>query len=573
MAWAALLRSPLCALSDGSLVALARRGLAGLVRVDPAEAAAALDAARGGAAPEGEGARLGRFLGAWRELRAARRRLDAGRARWSSPSGGSTSRRRCWPARTASGGAGNLRKALALARREAERGATPADLADRLRRMALRPPREPEADGGAADAVSLLTVHQAKGLEWPVVFVPELAARPPGRAAPAGPRRAGKGGRPALPRERRRRRGDRHDRAPPGARRAAAESAESRRLLYVALTRARDRIVLSGSGRAEQRPGSWAEVVGRAPPGACSLRRPAPDRAPPPAGAPEPERRARAPGRPACAPPRPPLPLRISVTGLAEYARCPRRHWFATRMRLPEPRRDEHGGDDPDRATVRGTLAHALLAEVDLAAPPLERRALLAAAAARRGDDPGRPGVRRIVEDVVRFLASPAGDRLAAAARGGALRRELPFLLRLEGAPRLLPRRRHRRADRERRTAVRGPRLQVRRPPRPGPRSATGVQLAAYALAASRAFPGRPVRAALHFLRGAPRGRRDARPRRTWPASPRRPRRWPLAAARGEGRDRSPGRAGARRGRAAAPRDAASWRAASAPPGPPAGVI
>ena len=94
------------------------------------------------------------------------------------------------------------------------------------------------------------------------------------------------------------------------------------------------------------------------------------------------------------------------MTGLAEYARCPRRHWLATRMRIPEPPADGGGGDDPDRATVRGTLAHALLSEVDLAAPPLERRALLAAAASRRGEDPDRPGVRRIVEDVDRFLAS-----------------------------------------------------------------------------------------------------------------------------------------------------------------------
>jgi CRISPR/Cas system-associated exonuclease Cas4 (RecB family) len=198
-----------------------------------------------------------------------------------------------------------------------------------------------------------------------------------------------------------------------------------------------------------------------------------------------------------------PLPLRISVTSLAEYARCPRRHWFTTWMRIPEPRRDEHGGDDPDRATVRGTLAHALLSEVDLLAPPLERRALLAAAASRRGEDPDRPGVRRIVEDVDRFLASSGGERLAGAAREGALRRELPFLLRLDGEPAFY-------LDGALDALIVNKDLVEvldfkYAPYHPGAEERYRLQLAAYALAASRAFGERPVRATLHFLRMAQR--------------------------------------------------------------------
>ena len=536
VAWAALLRSPLCGLSDGSLVALARNGLAGLVRVEPEEAAATLDAARGGAAPEGEGARLGRFLATFRELRAARRRLDVGdlvelavrrldleAALLAGPDG----ERR----------AGNLRKALDLARREAGRGATPADLADRLRRMALRPPREPEADGGAADAVSLLTVHQAKGLEWPVVFVPELAARSPAALRRPVLDEGGRVGTPLFPGN-----GDGAEETTTTARlraaTSAAESAESHRLLYVALTRARDRIVLSGAG-GRTTSGTWAEVVRRAPP-AMLARRPAPDRAPSPAVAVETDAGPAPRGTRLRAPPSA-LPLRISVTSLAEYARCPRRHWFATWMRIPEPRRDEHGGDDPDRATVRGTLAHALLSEADLGAPPLERRALLAAAASRRGEDPGRPGVRRIVEDVDRFLASAAGERLAAAARGGALRRELPFVVRLEGTPACY-------LDGALDVLIVNKDLVEvldfkYASHHPGAEERHRVQLAGYSLAASRAFPGRPVRAAIHFLRPpfevdvTPSPDDLARLAAEAPALA-------LSAARGEGQDRSPAQLG-----------------------------
>jgi hypothetical protein len=89
--------------------------------------------------------------------------------------------------------------------------------------------------------------------------------------------------------------------------------------------------------------------------------------------------------------------------------------------------------DDPGRATARGTLAHAMLAEVDLSAPPLQRRAQLAATAARRGHDPEAAGVRRIAADVWRFIDSPAGRRLAQLSARGAVRREVPFVLRLDG--------------------------------------------------------------------------------------------------------------------------------------------
>ena len=130
--------------------------------------------------------------------------------------------------------------------------------------------------------------------------------------------------------------------------------------------------------------------------------------------------------------------------------------------------------------------------------------ALLAAVATRRGYDPQSPGVRRILFEVLAFAESPAGARLAQAAREGRLSREVPFLLRLDGAGA---------------TAVylvgaldalvRGPakdELTVIDYKYASPRAASAeryrLQLTAYTLAASRAFPRLRVRAALQFLRG-----------------------------------------------------------------------
>jgi hypothetical protein len=301
-------------------------------------------------------------------------------------------------------------------------------------------------------------------------------------------------------------------------RRDRAEAAESLRLLYVALTRARDHLVLSGAGA--DPAGGWARQVldvpeallRRVPAGAAA----GPDGANGAAEVPRPvepgaaagggEREgAEGAGPPGAAPvrlrPPPPAPeLRIAVTALAEYARCPRRDWWGRHLGLPEPR-GVRGEDDPERATERGSLVHALLAEVDLAAGPLERRALLAAAAARRGRDPAAPATRRVLRDVEQVLAGEAGRRLSAWARAGALAREVPFVLRvgppggpacrLDGAIDALA---------EERDGLRVIDFKYAAP-RPGAAAAYRLQLAAYALAAGRARPGSRVRAELWFLR------------------------------------------------------------------------
>jgi len=552
LAWAALLRSPMCAVSDGALFAISRLGLASLARVEPEAAVEALLRVHPAAA-DGETDRLRAFLRAWRELRALVDRLpvdellrrafellDLEAAHLAAPQG---ERRRA-----------NLLKTLTLARRFAERGGGAGAFASHLRAMAARPPREPEAAVEAPDAVALLSVHQAKGLEWPVVFVPDLGATPPRDARRAARHPSGTLAATFADPD-----ADRHHRtaaleaAREEGRRAAA--AESRRLLYVALTRARDRLVLCGeAGRGgatwralieaglAARPELAVRIpvaeagtfrVGTAtttatPTATPTAREPlSPALSPPGGGERETERAVTLGDRPfpqpgeregkggsTAATPAPissprlatpaPLPaVRVAVTALAEHARCPRRVHFSRRLGLPEP--GGPGGptqDDPDRATARGTLAHAMLSEVDLAAPPLERRVQLAGAASRRGYDPRSPGVRRIAADVSRFLDGPAARRLARAAAAGRLRREVPFLLRLQGdgvpacyltgaIDALLE-------ERGGLTVIDFKYALAR----PGAADRYRLQLVAYALAAARAFPGQRVSATLQFLRG-----------------------------------------------------------------------
>jgi ATP-dependent helicase/nuclease subunit A len=124
-----------------------------------------------------------------------------------------------------------------------------AEFIGRLGDLVSRQPREEQAATRpeSADVVRLMTIHQAKGLEFPVVFVPDLAARAGGMHQPVAhwDARLGCVVRPPAGEE-----------PPPfsdfparlwKAREAVEEWHEDLRTLYVACTRAQDYLVLSAS--------------------------------------------------------------------------------------------------------------------------------------------------------------------------------------------------------------------------------------------------------------------------------------------------------------------------------------
>ncbi len=150
----------------------------------------------------------------------------------------------------------NLKKVRGLVRRIENRGyATLARVADYLDRLSAGD--ESAAAVDAVDSVNLMTVHAAKGLEFPVVFLVNLG-------------RGGGGGRDPIrvaPLEH-----DEEIAVSVGTFRSAADDdaadrdrEELKRLLYVAVTRARDRLYLATTlddrGRFEVAKGGLGDVL------------------------------------------------------------------------------------------------------------------------------------------------------------------------------------------------------------------------------------------------------------------------------------------------------------------------
>ncbi|HWH10261.1 MAG TPA: UvrD-helicase domain-containing protein, partial [Solirubrobacteraceae bacterium] len=159
-------------------------------------------------------------------------------------------------------GLANVRKLLRLAREyEAREGRDLRGFADRLAAGRLGSSREQHAQLAETDAVRLMTVHAAKGLEFPVVCFADLGHGPP-IGAPVvltdgehvGLRlptlTGGKAAEAFAYTELRRLQG-------------TAAVAEEQRIAYVAMTRARERLILSGAAHFAHwpTPGPFAAAI------------------------------------------------------------------------------------------------------------------------------------------------------------------------------------------------------------------------------------------------------------------------------------------------------------------------
>ena len=148
----------------------------------------------------------------------------------------------------------NLKKLRGIIGRFQNRGyATLSRVADHLDKLAVGD--ESNASIDAADSVSLMTVHASKGLEFPIVFVVNMGRGTGGFRAPIRVA-ADAGGDASVAIA------DYQSEADEDAQ--ARDREETKRLLYVALTRARDRLYLASTveeGVCRMGRGSLGEVL------------------------------------------------------------------------------------------------------------------------------------------------------------------------------------------------------------------------------------------------------------------------------------------------------------------------
>ena len=262
IALAGLLRSPLAALTDGGLLALSRADALDYRR-DPRE----------GVLPEDERRRASALFETLRRLRAR-----AGRAPLGDLVGAALEETRLveLASRAYHGQqtASNLLKLKRLAVEASDgRGSTLKEFAARVREAARESRREGESPlaDEKLEAVRVMTMHKSKGLEFPVVFAANLSGKPGGGGDKPVSRLDAATGRAAL----RLGKSASAAMALADAREKEMERHESVRLLYVAMTRAREALFLVGkhktvSGALSSHllaAGSWPgeDIEGRLP--------------------------------------------------------------------------------------------------------------------------------------------------------------------------------------------------------------------------------------------------------------------------------------------------------------------
>jgi ATP-dependent helicase/nuclease subunit A len=345
----------------------------------------------------------------------------------------------------------NVRKLMRMAREyEADEGRDLRAFIDTLAERDAALPREGEAplEAEALDAVRLMTVHRAKGLEFPVVCVGDLGkdgredygALRISEDGSLGLRLASIGGGAVDSAKLERIK----------ARQKRVGEEEEKRIFYVAVTRAQQHLVLSGATdleglpapedmrepmrwilrgfegvgvrRIELRPGNVDEVLPEAD--RC------PDRphAEPAGGDAQPELSLAALPAPRA------LPVsRLSYTSLEGYRRCSYRFYLERALRLPrvEPpfQEDALTGAAGIGALLRGTLVHELLERLDFRRPLVPSEADVADLGQSHGAVLASEEVVDLRDMVERFVAGRLFERIARARR---VRAELPFAFTLK---------------------------------------------------------------------------------------------------------------------------------------------
>ncbi|MBE2318459.1 UvrD-helicase domain-containing protein [Solirubrobacter sp. CPCC 204708] len=348
----------------------------------------------------------------------------------------------------------NLRKLMRLAGEyeRAEGRDLRGFLADAQQRD-LAEAREGEAalESEGLDAIRLMTIHRAKGLEFPVVAVVDLGRQSGGRRPQllvgadhtAGLRLAPLGGGDTIPTQ---------AWEQLAAQDAEADAEEERRLFYVAMTRARELLILSGGTDTAKWPAprnggppiDWIvraltptlqlpdilERTWEGRPARLKTRTITPETLPPEALESRPRTQQHA--QPTALPSVPakvtptfqrgrPAPQRLSYSQLSDYAKCGYRFYLKRVLNLPsveppppldQPHEELPAGIDP---LTRGSLVHAALEDLDFDDPKAPSEEAVRALA--RDIELSDEEVGEIQDFVHAFARSPLCQRLTNATR------------------------------------------------------------------------------------------------------------------------------------------------------------
>ncbi|MFH1138087.1 MAG: UvrD-helicase domain-containing protein [Pseudomonadota bacterium] len=329
----------------------------------------------------------------------------------------------------------------------------PGELSRFLLRRLADSQDDPEAQVSAegADAVRIMTIHQAKGLQFPVVLVPDVGQK---HRADPGPLlfgnrdsfalkfkdpAAGESLRPG-------------DYALFQEQDLIRERAEYLRLLYVAATRAEDLLVFSGTSARSGEDDFWlgllrgfaennGDILGviqvmdeERPPSAtaCSHNNLDPSRLEPlPASAPTREILHRVLDRPT---PRP-SEITINVTDLTHFLQCPRAFYFETLLGAPpeKPFNLEREAETGPSPREKGLVFHYLLETLELKTKPDHQRLTARGLEWARGEgwNFNEKTAAEISGSVLDFLAGEWGRDLLAHPEM-MVQRECPVWLKVE---------------------------------------------------------------------------------------------------------------------------------------------